>query len=58
MDKLKWNDMFNLTHKEIKKKYKLDDRGLENQVRRHLDGSSTQEKREIYEKVWDHKKGK
>lgn len=58
MKKLTWNDMHNLTHKEMKKKYKLDDKGLEHSVRRHLDGANTQERRTLYEEVWNHKKDK
>ena len=51
-----WNDLHNATHQELKSKYKLTDRALENQVQRHLDGSNAAEKRELYKAVWDKRK--
>jgi hypothetical protein len=51
-----WNDLHNGSHQELKAKYKLNDRQLENQVQRHLDGASASEKRELYHTVWDKKK--
>lgn len=56
MYKVSWNDLNEATHKELKLKYKLNDRELEKQVRYHLDGASPDDRRDIYEKVW-YKKG-
>lgn len=53
---ISWNDLHNGTHQELKVKYKLTDRELENQVQRHLDGASAAEKRNIYKTVWDKRK--
>lgn len=50
--KITWGDLQNATVQELKKTYKLNDRQLEMGVRAHLDGSSTQEKRDMYKKVW------
>ncbi len=51
-----WNDLHNATHQELKSKYKLTDRALENQVQKHLDGANAAEKRALYSKVWDKRK--
>ncbi len=52
-----WNDLHNASHKELKDTYKLTDRQLENQVRRHLDdGASMEDRRNVYKTVWDKKK--
>ena len=54
--KVTWNDLHNGTFKELKKTYKLTDRQLEGQVRRHMDGISTVEQRsDFYKKVYDKK---
>ncbi len=53
MQKVTWNDLHNATFKELKQKYKLNDKQLENQVRRHLDGANPQERRDVYKTVWD-----
>lgn len=53
MTRVTWNDLHSATFKELKKTYKLNDRQLENQVRRHLDGSNAQERRQLYNAVWD-----
>jgi hypothetical protein len=50
-----WNDLHCATYKELKAKYKLNDRQLENQVQRHLDGANAAEKRDLYKTVWDKK---
>jgi hypothetical protein len=55
MNKVTWGDLQNATHKELKKVYKLDDRQLENQVRRHLDGATAKERRDMYGNVWTNK---
>lgn len=51
-----WADLHNATHQELKAKYKLTDRALENQVQKHLDGANRAEKADLYKKVWDKKK--
>lgn len=53
--KVTWYDMQNSTHKELKDKYKLNDRQLEQKVRYHMDGANPQERRDLYKTVWDKK---
>jgi hypothetical protein len=53
--KVTWNDLFSATFSDIKRVYKLNDRQLENSVRRHLDGANPQERRDLYKTVWDSK---
>lgn len=55
MKKISWYDMQNLHSSEIKKKYKINDRQMENGVRRHMDGANSTERRELYGQVWDSK---
>lgn len=50
--KVTWNDLHQATQHEIKKVYKLTDRQLEQQVRRHWDGANAQERRKLYETVY------
>ena len=52
MSKVTWNDLKNATPSELKKTYKLNDRQLENQVRKHMDGANHAERRGLYETVW------
>jgi hypothetical protein len=56
MSKVTWNDLFTGTFKELKQTYKLNDRQLENQVRRHMDGANAKERRDLYEAVWSKKR--
>ena len=56
MSKVTWNDLKNATPTELKKTYKLNDCQLENQVRRHMDGANSAERRKLYETVWANKK--
>lgn len=51
-----WNDIRDATQQEIKKTYKLDDRQLENAVRKHLDGANSKERREFYQKFYGRKR--
>jgi hypothetical protein len=53
--KVTWNDLQNATQKELKKTYKLDSRGLENSVRKHLDGADQKERRDVYQKFYSRK---
>jgi hypothetical protein len=55
-NKVTWNDLHNATPGELKAKYKLNDRQLENQVRRHMDGANPSERRDLYKTVWDKRK--
>lgn len=50
--KITWSDLNNASFSELKKTYKLSDSQLEMGVRRHLDGASAQERRDVYGKVW------
>lgn len=56
--KITWGDIHNATFSELKKTYKLSDRQLEMGVRRHLDGASSEQRREVYKTVWtpEHKR--
>jgi hypothetical protein len=54
--KVTWNDLHSATFNELKKTYKLNDRQLENQVRRHLDGANANDRRDVYKTVWDKRK--
>ena len=54
--KVTWNDLHNGTFNELKLKYKLNDKQLEQQVRNHLDGANAAERRDLYKVVWDKKK--
>ena len=50
--KITWSDLNNATFSDLKKTYKLSDSQLEMGVRAHLEGSSMDEKKEMYKKVW------
>lgn len=52
MAKVTWNDLFEAHQSELKKTYKLNDKQFEGQVRRHMDGANSQERRKFYEKVY------
>lgn len=53
--KVTWNDLHNATFKELKKTYKLTDRQLENQVRKHMDGANAEQRSDLYKMVWSKK---
>jgi hypothetical protein len=53
MKKVTWNDLHSGTFNELKKTYNLNDRQLENQVRKHMDGANAADRRDLYKKVWD-----
>jgi len=53
--KVSWSDLHSATFKELKQTYKLNDMGLENAVRKHMDGANAQERRDLYKAVWDKK---
>jgi len=50
--KVTWNDMHEATHGELRKTYKLTDRQLEQQIRRHWDGANAQERNRLYQTVY------
>jgi len=52
MSKVTFQDLYSATPKELKKTYKLTDRQLEQQVRRHLDGANAEERRSLYEATY------
>jgi hypothetical protein len=54
--KVQWNDIESATQQELKQIYKLNDRQLEQQLRRHMDGANHQERRELYEKMYSKRK--
>ena len=57
MGKLTFNDLSEATSADLKRVYKLDDRGLEKAVRKHWDGVNTPEgRREFYENVYNNKR--
>lgn len=53
MKKIHFNDFINATPSEIKKVYKLNDRQMEQSLRRHLDGADASQRRQVYEKVYN-----
>lgn len=53
--KVTWNDLHSATFQELKRTYKLNDMQLEQQVRKHMDGASPEERRGLYKTVWDSK---
>ncbi len=52
MSKVSWNDLHNATQSELKKTYKLSDRQLEVQVRKHMDGASMEQRKDLYKTVY------
>ena len=52
MGKVTWNDIQNGTQNDLKKVYKLDSRGMEKQIRSHLDGANAKERRQVYDKFY------
>ena len=55
MAKVTWNDLHNASQKELKKTYKLSDRQLEVQVRKHMDGASMEQRKGLYQTVYSKK---
>lgn len=55
MGKIHYNDLMNAHQKDLKRVYKLTDRQLETQVRRHMDGANHQERREFYQSIYSNK---
>jgi len=55
MSKVTWNDLHNATPKELQKTYKLNDKQLEVSVRKHMDGASMEQRKDLYKTVWSKK---
>lgn len=55
MSKPTWNDLHNATQDDLRRVYKLDQRGLEKAVRKHLYGANAQDRAQLYEKVFSYK---
>jgi hypothetical protein len=53
--KVTWRDLHEATQKDLKRIYRVDSRGLENQVRRHLDGANATERRQVYQQFYSRK---
>lgn len=54
--KITWRDIHDGTLSELKKSYKMNDRQVEQSLRKHLDGSNAQDKRNLYEKLYGKRK--
>jgi len=53
--KISYYELQNLHSSELKKKYKINDRQLEQSMRNHLDGASVKDRTQFYKEVWDSK---
>lgn len=51
-----WNDINSGTCAELKKVYKVDDKGLEVQMRKHLDGANQKQMQKFYETFYRRQK--
>lgn len=51
-NKVTWNDLHEASPAELKKTYRLSDRQLERQIRRHWDGANSHDRRKLYEAVY------
>jgi|GEM_PF-1888975 hypothetical protein len=51
-----WRDIHDGTLPELKKSYKMNDRQVEQSLRKHLDGANAQDKRNLYEKLYGKRK--
>lgn len=56
MGKVTWQDLNSATQQDLKRVYKLDSRGLENAIQKHLYGASSVESRNLYETVYGKRK--
>jgi G:T-mismatch repair DNA endonuclease (very short patch repair protein) len=54
--KVTWNDVHEATRSELMATYKLNDRQLEQHLRKHLDGANAKDRRETYEKLYGKRK--
>lgn len=53
--KVTWNDLHEGSPKELMEKYKLDERGLQQHLNRHLDGATHAERQSMYKATYDNK---
>lgn len=51
-----WNDITSATQSELKKSYKMNDRQLEQSLRKHLDGANHVERRQVYQELYGKRK--
>lgn len=54
--KITWRDVHDATLPELKKSYKMNDRQVEQSLRKHMDGANVNEKRSLYEKLYGKRK--
>lgn len=50
--KVSWNDFQNGFAKELMKTYNLSERGLQEQLHRHLDGATHEDRQKVYKDVY------
>jgi len=53
--RISWYELQSMHPTELKQKFKINDRQLEQSLRTHLDGATANERREVYHQVWDSK---
>ena len=53
--KISYYELMNMHSSELKNKYKINDRQLEQSSRTHLDGANVPERQKFYKDVWDSK---
>jgi hypothetical protein len=53
--KISFYELQNMHSSELKKKYKMNDRQLEQSMRNHMDGANREERSQFYKEVWDSK---
>lgn len=51
-----WRDVQDGTLPELKKSYKMNDRQVEQSLRKHMDGASAQERSDLYAKLYGKRK--
>lgn len=56
MAKITWSDFQGATVGELKKTYKTDDRGIEKEFRKHLNGADRVEMTKQYHNFYDRRK--
>ena len=53
--KISYYDLQNTPISELKKQHKMNDRDIEHQVRRHMDGARAEDRSALYRSVYDKK---
>lgn len=54
--KVTWNDLHQAYPKELMKTYKLNERQLQQQLTKHLDGATQKDRYKLYEDVYNKRK--